>query len=316
MDAHGSKKAIYAAIAGNSLIAVTKFVAALITGSSAMLSEGIHSVVDTGNQFLLLYGMKRAKTPADEKHPFGYGMELYFWAFIVAIVIFGVGAGVSIYEGIHKVIDPHVIVNPTVNYFVLGAAIGFEAFSWMVAFNEFRKTKGSRGYFEAVRLSKDPTIFTVLFEDSAAMLGLLVALVGIFLAQVLAIPEFDGIASISIGLILAGTACVLAYECKGLLVGEAAHEDVIEGIHRLLRAAPGVKGRNELLTMHMGPADVLVNISLDFEDTLKSKDVEDKISKLEREIKSKFPIVTRVFIEAQSREGHASGRIFERRSKL
>ncbi len=315
MDAHGSKKAIYAAVVGNSLIAVTKFIAAFMTGSSAMLSEGIHSVVDTGNQFLLLYGMKKAATPADDKHPFGYGMELYFWAFIVAIVIFGVGAGVSIYEGIHKVIDPHVMTNPTINYIVLGAAIGFEAFSWMVAFKEFRKTKGSRGYFEAVRLSKDPTLFTVLFEDSAAMLGLIVALVGIYLAQALSIPEFDGIASIVIGLILAGTAFVLAYECKGLLVGEAAHQDVIDGIQRIIRAAPGVKGRNELLTMHMSPADVLVNVSLDFEDTLDSSDVEDRISEIERDIKTRFPIVTRVFVEAQSREGHASNKAFERRSK-
>ena len=169
--ASGSKRVIFAALAGNSLIAVTKFTAATITGSSAMLAEGIHSLVDTGNQGLLLYGMKRASKPADKKHPFGYGAELYFWAFVVALLIFAVGAGLSIYEGIHKVMDPHPVSDPTINFVVLGLAMIFEGWAWYVAFKEFRSTKGKRGWFEAVRHSKDPTVFTVLFEDTAAMLG-------------------------------------------------------------------------------------------------------------------------------------------------
>lgn len=304
MDVHGSKKVIYAALVGNSLIAVTKFAAAMWTGSSAMLSETIHSVVDTGNQVLLLHGIRQASKPADETHPFGYGMELYFWAFVVAIIIFGLGAGVSLYEGIQEVLDPHEISDPYINYLVLGLAMVFEAAAWMIAFEEFRKTKGSRGFFEAVRMSKDPSVFTVLFEDSAAMLGLIVAFFGIVLSQVTGAAVWDGIASIVIGLVLGGTATLLAYECKGLLIGETAHKDVLDGILSLVRETEGVASRNELLTMHMGPADVLVNLSVDFHDTLTSAEVEQTISSLEQSIKNRFPIVKRVFIEAQSREQH------------
>ena len=304
MDVQGSKKVIYAALAGNALIAVTKFAAAMWTGSSAMLSEAIHSLVDTGNQGLLLHGIRQAAKPADEKHPFGYGMELYFWAFVVAIIIFGVGAGVALYEGIQKVIEPHEMSDPYINYIVLGLAMVFEAAAWMIAFEEFRKTKGSRGYFEAVRLSKDPSVFTVLFEDSAAMLGLMVAFISVALSQITGDAVWDGIGSIAIGLILAGTAGLLAYECKGLLIGETAHKEVLDGILSLVRTTKGVVSRNELLTMHLGPADVLVNLSIDFDDSLTSAEVEETISSLERKIKSQFPIVKRVFIEAQSREQH------------
>ena len=302
--AAGSKKVVYAALTGNGLIAITKFVAASMTGSSAMLSEAIHSVVDTGNQGLLLYGMKRAARPADYEHPFGYGKELYFWAFVVAIIIFAVGAGVSIYEGISKVAHPHPITSPIVNYLVLGAAMVFEAGACWVAFKEFHKSKGDRGYFEAVRRSKDPALFTVLFEDSAAMLGLIVAMVGIALGQALGIPEMDGIASIVIGIILAATAGLLAWECKGLLIGEAAHPEVRDGIKALLSAQPGVVKVNETLTMHLGPQDVLLNLSLDFADNMSSAEVETVISDLERRIKAQHPEIKRVFIEAQSWRGH------------
>lgn len=192
MAGHGSKKVIIAALAGNAMIAVTKFAAAAYTGSSAMMSEGIHSLVDTGNQGLLLHGMKRAKRPADEKHPFGYGPEIFFWAFVVAILIFAVGAGVSIYEGIHKIQDPHPITNPYVNYLVLGAAMVFEGFAWWIAYKEFSSRRGKRGLLEEVRLSKDPTVFTVLFEDTAAMLGLMVAFAGILAAQLTGAVWLDG----------------------------------------------------------------------------------------------------------------------------
>jgi cation diffusion facilitator family transporter len=299
MAVSGSRKAIFAALAGNALIAVTKFAAASYTGSSAMLSEAIHSLVDTGNQGLLLYGMKRAARPADKLHPFGYGIELYFWAFVVAILIFGVGAGVSFYEGIDKLQNPHPVTSPHINYIVLGLAMAFESVSWWVAFREFRKTKGEHGYFEAVRLSKDPTVFTVLFEDTAAMLGLIVAFIGILLSQLLDLPVMDGVASLVIGGILAVTAAYLAYECKGLLTGESAGRAVVSEIERIITGEPDVYRVNELLTMHFGPHDILLNVSLDFSDRLSSAEVEKNVSALELQIKTRFPDIKRIFIEAQ-----------------
>lgn len=296
---------VLAALIGNGLIACTKFIAAGITGSSAMLSEAIHSVVDTGNQGLLLWGMKRAAKPADEQHPFGYGMELYFWTFVVAILVFAIGAGVSLYEGISKLMAPTPIHRPMVNYLVLTVAMVFEGAAWAVAFREFRKRKGaSLGYFEAVQLSKDPTVFTVLFEDSAAMLGLIVALVGLLLAQLYGDPAYDALASITIGVILACTATVLAYESKGLLIGEAASREVRTGIRSILAQERTIISINEILTMHLGPEDVLLTISLDFTDSMSSADVEDTISFLETRIKGKYPEIARIFIEAQSKTGH------------
>ncbi len=304
MATSGSKVVIYAALAGNLLIAATKFGASLYTGSSAMLSEAIHSLVDSGNQGLLLYGIKRSSRPADDKHPFGYGMELYFWAFVVAILIFAVGAGVSIYEGVLKIIEPHPISNPMVNYVVLGAAIVFEGVAWSLALKEFAATKGRRGWLETVRASKDPTLFTVLFEDSAAMAGLIVALVGIALSQALDMPWLDGAASVAIGFILAGTAALLAYECKGLLIGEAADDRLTDTVARLVRNEREVESLNEMRSMHLGPADVLLALSLDFRDGLDIGQVETTIFRLEKRIKSQFPEVRRVFIEAQSKGDH------------
>jgi cation diffusion facilitator family transporter len=300
-----SKKVIYAALIGNSLIAVTKFFAAAYTGSSAMLSEGIHSLVDTGNQGLLLHGLRKAKQPPDRDHPFGYGMELYFWTFVVAILIFAVGAGVSIYEGAIKLIDPHPVTDPYINYIVLGLAMVFEGYALFIAVTEFRKVKGKRGIFEAVRLSKDPTIFTVLFEDTAAMLGLVAAFVGIAAGQAFGIPEFDGAASLVIGGILACTAAMLAYESKGLLVGESALPHVVEGIRGIAKGYDEIDRVNEVLTMHLGPRDVLVNLSLDFRNDLSAGTVEETVSRIERAVKDSHPEVTRVFVEAQSRAAHA-----------
>ncbi|MCA9728908.1 MAG: cation diffusion facilitator family transporter, partial [Candidatus Eisenbacteria bacterium] len=202
----GSRKVIIAALLGNLAIAATKFVAAAISGSSAMLSEGIHSLVDTGNQVLLLHGLRKAARPANERFPFGHGKEIYFWSFVVAILIFAVGAGVSIFEGVHGLLDPHETDDPRINYVVLVFAAIFEGFAWMFALREFRQSKGKRSYLEAVRRGKDPSVFVVLFEDSAAMLGLAVAFAGVFLAQITGIPHFDAAASIVIGLILAATA--------------------------------------------------------------------------------------------------------------
>ena len=300
MSAKSSKKAIYAALAGNGMIALTKFFASAYTGSSAMFSEAIHSVVDTGNQILLLYGIKRSERPADKTHPFGYGMEVYFWSFVVAILLFGLGSGVSIYEGFSKIQNPHPVTNPFVNYIVIGFAIIFETIAFSVAYRELRKTKGSQSLIKAIRTSKDPTIFTVLFEDFAALLGLMVAGLAIYLGEVLNLPILDGIDSIIIGLILALTASLLAFECKGLLCGEAANDQIVAGIEDIVKGETDVLYINEILTMHLGPQDILLNISLDFKDAMSSGNVETTISELETSIKSKFPEIKRVFIEAQS----------------
>jgi len=300
----GSIKVIMAALIGNALIAVTKFAAAWWTGSSAMLSEAIHSLVDTGNQILMLHGLRRSKQPADEQHPFGYGMEVYFWSFVVAILVFAVGAGVSIYEGVSKIIEPHIVKDVMINYVVLGAAVVFESVAWWIAFKEFGRSKGRMGIIEAVSRSKDPTIFTVLFEDTAALLGLVVAFFGVWAADYYNLPVLDGVASVVIGIILAVTASLLAYETKGLLIGEAAHPRVIEGVKRIARAQDTVDGVNEVLTMHLGPSDVLLNLSLDFDDERTADDVERAISEMERQIKAEFPEITRVFIEAQALDQH------------
>jgi cation diffusion facilitator family transporter len=311
MAAHGSMMVIYAALAGNAVIAATKFAAGWFTGSSAMLSEAIHSTVDTGNQLLLLHGLRRSARPPSPDHPFGHGLQLYFWAFIVAILIFGLGAGLSILEGINKVRHPHAIENAWVNYAVLALALVFEGAVWIVAFREFRKNKGSRGWLDAFRGSKDPAVFTVLLEDTAAMFGLLTAMVGVASSQALDMPVLDGVASIAIGVILAGTAAFLAYECQSLLTGEGVAPEVRESIRRLASAHAGVVRLNEALTMHFGPRDVLVALSLDFDDVLPAGNVEVAVTEIERQIKAAHPEVTRVFVEAQSFDAHR--RDFEKR---
>ena len=296
-----SKKVIYAALAGNSLIAVTKFAAAAVTGSSAMFSEGIHSMVDTGNQVLLLHGMRKARKPPCKRFPFGHGKEIYFWSFAVAILIFAVGSGVSLYEGIIHTIHPEPMGNPLIKYIVLGLAMLFEGAAWYFALTEFTKAKGKWGYIEAVQRGKDPTLFVVLFEDSAAMLGIVVAFLGVLLVDLTGILIFDGIASIIIGLILGGTAVWLAYETKGLLIGESANEMVIEGIREIILTYDGIDNLNEVLTMHMGPDFILVNVSIDFQDNIPASDLEDTIARMDTQIKEKFPTVKRIFVEAESR---------------
>ena len=296
-----SKKVIYAALVGNALIAVTKFAAAAMSGSSAMFSEGIHSVVDTGNQVLLLHGIRRARKPPCDRFPFGHGKEIYFWSFAVAILIFAVGSGVSLYEGIIHTIHPKPMGNPMINYIVLGMAMLFEGVAWFFALTEFKKAKGPWGYIEAVQRGKDPTMFVVLFEDSAAMIGIVVAFLGVLLVDLTGILIFDGIASIIIGLILGGTAVWLAYETKGLLIGESANEMVIKGIREIILKYDGLDNLNEVLTMHMGPEFVLVNVSIDFKDDIKAGDLEDMIARMDTEIKESFPTVKRIFVEAESR---------------
>ncbi len=301
MSHSGSRKVIFAAMAGNSLIAVTKLGAAAFTGSSAMLSEGIHSVVDTGNQVLLLLGLNRSKRLPDPQHPFGYGKEVYFWSFVVAILIFGVGAGVSIYEGIRHIQHPEPMQNVLINYLVLAFAFLFEGAAWFFAFKEFSKVKGKRGLLQAVRESKDPSTFVVLFEDSAAMAGIIVAFVGIWLSQMTGLAWLDGGASVVIGLILAGTAWMLAVETKDLLIGEAATPATISGIRKLASQMPGVEKVNEVLTLHMGPEYILVNVSLDFADDCTAEHIEDEIAQLTRDIKSEWPLIKKIFVEAEEK---------------
>lgn len=302
--ATGSKKVIYAALVGNAGIAVTKFIAAGMTRSSAMLAEAIHSVVDTCNQVLLLWGIRQSNKPPDAQYPLGRGKEVYFWSFVVAIMIFAVGAGVSIYEGVVQLISPHPIDHAMINYIVLSIAIVFESGAWYFAWRGFREAKGAKSYFDAVRHGKDPTLFVVLFEDSAALLGLLVALFGITLGQLTGSPYFDGAASVIIGLILAAVAGWLAWETKSLLIGESADPEVQRKIESIVTDHEGIKRINELITLHMGPNRILVNISVDFEDDLSGQAVESAVSDLNREIKEAFPGVRRVFIEAESWSAH------------
>ncbi len=302
--ASGSRKVVYAALAGNAGIAVTKFIAAAATGSSAMLAEAIHSVVDTGNQGLLLWGMKRGSRPADERFPLGHGKEVYFWSFVVAILIFAVGAGVSLYEGIKHLLDPSPVQHAVVNYIVLTIAIVFEGWAWWIAWRNFKTAKGDRGYFEAIRRGKDPTMFVVLLEDSAALLGLMVAFIGIGLGQLTGNPYFDGGASVVIGLILATVACWLAWETKGLLIGEAADPEIQRRIHKLVSANASIRRVNEIITVHMGPQSILVNMSVDFADQLSSQEVEAAVADFNRQIKADVPDICRVFIEAEAWTAH------------
>ena len=302
MSASSSKKVIYAALAGNTLIAITKFIASAMTGSSAMLSEGIHSLVDTGNQGLLLYGMKQANKPASPEFPFGHGKEIYFWSFVVAILIFALGAGISIYGGITHIIHPSEIKDPLINYIVLFLAILFEGAAFFFALKEFKKVKGKYTYLEAVKHGKDPSMFVVLFEDGAALLGLLIALIGIWLTQVTGIVIFDGIASVVIGLILGGTATWMAIETKGLLIGESADPEIVQAIKDMVDEIDAIERTNEVLTMHMGPEYILVNVSADFASSANSDEVESSIAELDKRVKKRFPLVKRLFVEAESRE--------------
>ncbi|MEW6491317.1 MAG: cation diffusion facilitator family transporter [Cyanobacteriota bacterium] len=300
MSSESGKKTIFAAIGANLAIAIIKFIAAAVTGSSAMLSEGIHSVVDTANELLLLLGIRLSKKPPDENHPFGHGQELYFWTLIVAILIFSIGGGMSIYEGITHLLHPSPLEAPLWNYVVLGLAVFVEGFSWSVALNEFLPQKGEQNFWQAVRTSKDPTIFTVLFEDTAALLGLIVAFLGVFFGHLFNNPYFDGTASIIIGLILAVVAFLLAYESRGLLLGESAGRTVVASIRGIAESDSGVEGVMRVLTMHLGPHEVLLNLELQFHKNLSAEEVASAVERIEKAICSQHPDIKQIFIEAKS----------------
>jgi cation diffusion facilitator family transporter len=299
MATASSKLVIYAAIGANLAIAIMKFVAAALTGSSAMVSEGIHSLVDTGNGGLLLFGIHKSKQPADATHPFGYGKELYFWSLIVAVLIFGVGGGISIYEGIAHLLHPRPLEDPFWSYLVLGFAAVFEGLVFVVAFRAFQALKGQdESIWQAIKSSKDPTTFTVLFEDAAAMLGLIFAFVGIFLAHQFENPYLDGVASVCIGLLLAAVAVVLAYESKGLLVGEGTDPQTLEKIRKLAEADPGVKKMLMPLTMHFGPDTVLLTVDIEFHKRLSATEVEEAVDRLDKSIRTQYPNIKHIYIQA------------------
>jgi cation diffusion facilitator family transporter len=295
--------AIYGAIVANGIIAIAKFTAGFFTGSSAMISEGVHSVVDTGNQSLLLLGIKQSKHPPDEQHPFGHGKALYFWSLIVAMVLFGAGGGVAMYEGIRHVLHPRPLEDPFWNYVVLGIALIVEGISWIIALREFFHSQGEENFWRAIRTTKDPTTVTVIFEDSAALAGLVIAFLGIYLGHLFNNPIWDGIASFIIGAILAAIAIFLIYESRGLLLGEAADTAKVETIRSLTEGDPAVERVYRPLTLHFGPNEVLLNLGIEFNRDLSSEELAVAVDRLEKQIRDKHPDVKHIFIEAESLTG-------------
>jgi cation diffusion facilitator family transporter len=298
--ASGSEKAILGALASNLCVAATKFVAASFTGSSAMVSEGIHSLVDAANTLLLLIGSKRSVRPATENHPFGFGKEIYFWTLVVAISLFAIGGGMSIYEGIHQIIHPEPLTDPLWNYVVLGFSVIFTAISWVIAFKEFTKNKKEKSVWDAIRHSKDPGVFAILFEDTADLLGLLVAFVGVTLGHILQNPIIDGVAAIIIGVILTSTSLLLAYESKGLLIGESADKEILDSVVKITEKDSAVIHVRYPLTMHMGPSDIILALGINFHKELHSDEVATAVDRIEHAIKEKHPEITKIFIEAKS----------------
>ena len=298
--AAGSRKAVWAALAGNVLVAATKAAAAAATGSSAMLSEAVHSFVDTGNEMLLLYGMRVARKKPDRDHPAGYGRELYFWSFVVALLVFALGAGVSIFQGVQRVRDPQPIENAIVSEAVLAASFLFEGYSWVVSVRQFSKAKGDLGWWKAFVRSKDPPLFMVVFEDSAALIGIAIAAVGTVLAAHFDMPLADGIASILIGLVLACTSTLLLRESKSLLIGEKADSALIKSILEIANGACGTSRANGVLTVQMAPDQIMAAMSFEFDDALTAPQIEQMIADIERRIHEAHPEVTSLFIKPQN----------------
>ena len=296
MAEHSSRTAVIAALIGNILIAVTKAIAAAISGSSAMLSEAVHSFVDSGNEILLLYGQHRAEKPPDRHHPWGYGREIYFWSFVVALLIFALGAGVSIYEGIEHMRSPEPIADPVVNYAVYAASALFEGISWWFGWSAFQRVRGDKALLAAVHASKDPPSFMVLFEDSAALVGLVIATIATAASIHFGKPWVDGLGSIGIGIVLAVIAVLLARESKGLLIGERARPELSRSIQEIAEREPGVTAVEGILTSQLGPDQVIANVGLDFDDELRTPDIERIIGHLENELRKKHPDLFRVFV--------------------
>jgi cation diffusion facilitator family transporter len=296
-----SKTAIVAAICGNVAVALTKFVAAAFSGSSAMLSEGIHSLVDTGNGGLLLFGLRRSRKRPDLEHPFGHGKELYFWSLIVSILIFALGGGMSFYEGVTHLVRPQPLGDPFWNYLVLGLAFIFDGTSWLFGWKAFRTARGRRGgVISAIHNSKDPSSFMVVFEDSGALIGLVIAFCGLFFAHRLNIPSLDGVASVIIGLVLALMSFFLAYESKGLLIGEGVDSETLGRIRAVIEADPGVEHVSRLLTMYFGPHEVMLTIEVKFRDVLSAAGVRAAVARLHKSVRAECPDITRIYFASES----------------
>jgi len=295
-----SKLVIYGAIGANVAIAIAKFVATYFTGSSAMLSEGIHSLVDSGNGFLLLYGLHQSLKPASLEFPFGRSKELYFWSLIVAVLVFSVGGGMSIYEGIAHIKEPAPITDPTWNYWVLALGILFEGTSFLIALREFNSTRGEIGFWTSLRRSKDPSVFAILMEDFAALIGLAIALLGVYFGHALNNPYLDGAASICIGLLLVCVAVFLIRETKGLLIGEGVDRDTLNDLQRIVRQHDVVDQVRPPLTSYLGPEDVILALDVQFRRDLNAAEVEQAIDDLQDDIREKYPEFKRIFIEAKA----------------
>jgi cation diffusion facilitator family transporter len=296
-----STRTLVVALLANLGIAASKFAAAAITGSSAMLTEGVHSVVDSVNQLLLMWGRRQAKRPPDTLHPFGYGRELYFWSFVVAVLVFSLGAGVSVYEGILHIAYPEPAVSPVIAYAVLLLAFLLEGWSTLEAFGDFKKAKGELSWFQAVRRSKDPPAFIVLLENGAAMAGIIAAAIGLALSQLTHDPFYDGAASVVIGVILGFTAALLAHESKGLLIGEAADPVLVEDLRQLAGDQAGVVGVGHVLTVHNSPDQITVMMNVDFRDDLPAGEVERIVCRVEEEARERWPAVRRLFVRPMQR---------------
>jgi cation diffusion facilitator family transporter len=301
---YSSRTFIYVALGANLLVAATKFAAADWTGSSAMFSEGIHSVADMGNELLLLYGLRRGAARPDRDHPLGYGREVYFWSFAVALLVFALGAGVSFREGISHVLNPQPIRNAAANYVVLALSALVDGGSWWITLRAFKGQKRYSEIFTAIRRSKDPPAFIILLEDSAALVGLAIAFVGIYMSTSLNRPVLDGVASIFIGLILAITAVLLARETKSLLIGERADQVIVDSIMRIASTMNGVAHANGVLTVHLAPRQIVAAISLEFVDALTTSEIEVSVAELERRIRLLHPAVVALFVKPQSPEGY------------
>ena len=295
-----TRSAVFAALIGDVLIAVTKTAAAVLTGSAAMTSEAIHSSVNTINEVLLLYGIHRSGKRPDEDHPFGFGRELYFWSFIVAVLIFALGAAASIYGGIGQIRRPHPITSPAVNYIVLALSFLFEGGSWLVSLRQFRAAKGQYGFLEALKLSKDPPSFMVMFEGIASLLGLLIAAAGIVASVASGRPEFDGVASIAIGLILAWTSIVLARESKSLLIGEQTYPGVRKSILEIANSEPSILKANGLVTAQLGPNQVVAMLSVEFADAMRAPEIEKEVVNLEHKVRAAHPQIVALFVKPQT----------------
>jgi cation diffusion facilitator family transporter len=311
-----TQRAVIAALTANILIALMKFTVAILINSSALLAEGFHSLADTSNQALLLLGLKLSTRPPDRSHPFGYGMERYFWAFVVSITIFIIGAVFSIHEGITRIIHPEPLKHQGWGYLVILLSFFFDGYSWRIAFRALKGTIKRRGVFRTIRESKAPAIFIIFLEDSAALFGLSIALAGILLASVTENPVFDGAASIIIGTILALVALVLFYETKSLLIGEGVSETDLRKIRGAIATVPEVKEVVNILTMHLGPEDILVNLDINFVDDLSTDQVEEAIDKVERAIQRQLPAVKKIFVEPESIKKTAKGRKKRRKRRV